>query len=203
MTRRLLTKEDLKSIQRKPLESELTLLTIIDFYDDFLTNKVFEFTLDYPTQPVVKLCFEKDNLCHLLGFQHIFEYEPNATDYSGMTGYNLIKSGTVTMDTFKQQHIRDKYKENRERILYFAYIYQLLLNPTVILFSNEDLNTNISTEFILYDHQNNRYLHLGVDKHENTVDYYFPRTFFVRKKNDFIIDQTAITIIDKTESIMT
>lgn len=203
MTRRMLTKEDLKFIQRKPLESELSLITIVDFYDEFLINKLFEFKLDYPTQPVVKLCFERDNLCHLLGFQHVFEDEPNATDYGGVTGYNLIRSGAVTMETFKQKHTREKYKEHRERILYFAYIYQLLINPTVILFSNEDLNTNISTEFILHDHQNNRYLHLGVDKHENTANYYFPRTFFVRKKNEFIIDQTPITILGKTEIVMT
>jgi len=101
------------------------------------------------------------------------------------------------MERFKQELIREKYKGHRERILYFAYTYQLLTNPTVVLFSNNDLNTKISTELILHDNQNNRYLYFDANKHENTGYYYFPRTFFVRKKNGFIVDQTPITILSK------
>lgn len=139
MTIKLLTTKELKLINRKPLESELSLELLLNYYEEFLTERVFAFELDYSTKPVVNLRFEKDNLCHLLGFQHIFEDEPDATSYSGASGYDLIKTGIVTMDTFKKPHIRPKYKASRERILYFAYIYQLLKNPTVILFSNEHL----------------------------------------------------------------
>ncbi|MBP2080125.1 PBECR4 domain-containing protein [Oceanobacillus polygoni] len=189
-----LTVEDLKTINKKPLESEISLQVISDFYRDCLMNRIFEFQIDYPNQPVVKLRFEEDNMCHLLGFQHIFEDEPNAKSFTGFSGYDYICTGVVTMDTLKQNHIKDKYKEHRERVLYFPFILQLLQHPTVILFSNEHLNTKISTEFILYDNRNNRYIHLGLDKHGGT-DYYFPRTFFVRKKNDYIDAQTEIEIV--------
>jgi len=194
-----LTVEDLKKINKKPLESEISLQVISDFYNHCLMNRVFEFHIDYPNQPVVKLRFEKDNMCHLLGFQHIFEDEPEAKKCTGFSGYNYIRTGVVTMDTLKQKHLKDKYKKHRERVLYFPYILQLLKHPTVILFSNEHLDTKISTEFILYDNKNNRYIHLGLDKHEGT-DYYFPRTFFARKKNDYIDAQIEIDIISIKET---
>lgn len=137
MNIKLLTTKELKLINRKPLESELPLKLLLNYYEEFLTERTFAFELDYPTNPLINLRFEKDNLCHLLGFQHIFEDEPDATSYSGASGCDLINSGTITMDTFKKPHIRPKYKEGREWILYFAYIYQLLKNSTVLLFSNE------------------------------------------------------------------
>lgn len=123
-----------------------------------------------------------------------FENEPNAKSFTGFSGYDYIFTGVVTINTLKRDHIKDKYKENRELFLYFPYIFQLLQHPTVILFSNEHLNTNTFTEFILDDNKNNRYIHLRLDKHEG-IDYYFPRTFFVRKKSDYIDDQTEIEIV--------
>lgn len=197
---KLLTSEELKFIQRKPIESELSLQNIQLFYEEHLMNKTFEFELDEPSQPIINLIFEEDNLCHLIGFQHIFEAEQNATDYQGYLGYNKIKECKVTMDTFKEPRIKVKYKENRERILYFPFLYQLIKNPTVILFSPENLKTKISTEFIFYNSLNNRYLHLGLDKHEGTNSY-FPRTFFVRKNSDFIDNQTPVKVIQILESV--
>lgn len=195
-----LTIEDLKKINKKPLEVELSLQVIADFYEECLMNRIFEFHLNYPNQSVIKLRFKKDNLCHLLGFQHIFKEDSNAKGMVGFDGFDAIRTNVVTMDIFKKQPIKTKYKENRERFLYFPYIYQLLQNPTAILFSNEKINTKISTEFILYDNHSNRYIHLGIDKHSGT-DYYFPRTFIVRKKSDFIDDQTEIEITSKKNNL--
>lgn len=198
-----LTIEDLKTINRKPLESELSLGVLLNFYEECLSDTLFVFELDYLEQPTIRLHFSKDNLCHLLGFQHIFEGEPNASNYSGFSGYNLIKNRTITINSLKQQHLRENYKKHRERVLYFAFIYQLIKNPTTILFSKElaKFETNIETEFILYDNKNNRYLHLGLDKHEGT-NIYFPRTFFVRKNKAFIENQKEINILKKELQIL-
>ena len=197
---RLLTSEELKFVQRKPIEAELSLQNLQLFYEEHLMNRTFEFELDEPSQPIIKLIFEADNFCHLIGFQHIFEDEQNATDYEGFFGYNKIKKCEVTMGTFKEPRIKTKYKNQRERILYFPFLYQLIKNPTVILFSPENLNTKISTEFIFYNALNNRYLHLGVDKHEGT-NFYFPRTFFVRKNDDFLVGQTPVNVLQITEKL--
>lgn len=193
----LLTSQQLATVQRKPIESELSLKNLQLFYEEYLMSKIFVFEIDEPSQPVINLIFEADNLCHLMGFQHIFEGEQNATDYQGYDGYCKLENCEVTMDTFEEPRIKDKYKENRERILYFPFLYQLVTNPTVILFDPKKLDgkTKISTEFIFYNPVNNRYLHLGLDKHEGTNSY-FPRTFFVRKKNDYIEDQTPVNVLN-------
>lgn len=61
-------------------------------------------------------------LCHLLGFQHIFEDDPNARSFIGFTGFDLISTGVVTIETFKQQHIKTKYKKI-ENVFYISHIY--------------------------------------------------------------------------------
>jgi hypothetical protein len=198
---RLLTSDELKFVQRKPLESELSLENLRLYYEEHLMNRTFEFELDEPSQPIVKLLFEADNLCHLIGFQYIFEGEQNARDYVGASGYKKIRNGLVTMNTFKEPRIKTKFKEQRERILYFAFLYQLIKNPSVILFSPKHLRTNISTEFIFYNKENNRFIHLGVDKHPGT-DYYFPRTFFVRKDDKYLTNQTPVTVLHISETII-
>lgn len=195
--------DDLASIESKPTEHEITLKTIADFYNHYMVSTEFEFTLDHSTQQTVKIRFEKDNLCHLLGFQHIFADEPNAKSYVGQSGFSLLEKSEVTFSTFKSSpNLLNKYKQDKERILYFPFIYQLLLEPDFIAFSNASLSTNISTEFILYNQKNKRYIHLGVDKHENTEDIYFPRTFLVTKSNKFVNNQQPIEILSKKMTLI-
>ncbi|MEK4711506.1 hypothetical protein [Sporosarcina sp. FSL K6-5500] len=107
---RLLTSEELKKVQRKPIESELSLKSLQLFYKEHLMHKIFVFELDEPSQPIIKLIFEADNFSHFIGFQHIFENEQNASDYQGYDGYCKIENSEVTMDTFKEPRIKDKYK---------------------------------------------------------------------------------------------
>lgn len=201
----ILTAEDLLSIGKKPLESEISLKTLAEFYDTYLTKKYFNYTLEYLlgdgsiVSREVKLLFQAGNLTHLLGFQHIFDGLADGSQYQGDDGYKKILEESVTMQTFKSsKSINDKYKEQRERILYFPFVHQLLSNPMTVCFSQDNVKFNnkvkVESEFIFYNQYVNRYIHLGVDYNTNQPTYFFPRTFFVRRDRKYIENQVIATI---------
>lgn len=68
----------------------------------------------------------------------------------------------------------------------------------IIRFSNVTGHSKVSCEFILYDTEYERRVHLGIEKDEKR-DVYYPRTFLVERENSdrFIINQEYIKIISK------
>ncbi len=189
----MLSVTDLLTIQTKPHKKDVTLLTIQEFYKEHLCNRLFIFELDDQQRPIVKLRFEESNLCHLFGFQYVFAGQKNASKYVGQSGYNLIKNSTVTFDTLNEKATRQGFKNQRNRMLYLPFIHQLLKNPTAIIFSTAHLTTKLDVDIILYNHLDNKYLHLGLDKDKDS-QYFYPKTFFERNKDDFITGQTELTI---------
>lgn len=189
-----LTAIDLCSITTKPKMNEFTFETLLEFYEENLCNRLFIYHLGEPANKVIKLRFEEKRLCHLLGFQHIFKGLKNATDYVGQSGYDLLQKQEVTFDTFKDKGLKMKFKDKKNRILYFPFVHQILLNPTAIIFSNENLSTNIETEFFFYRLQDKCYLHLGVDS-DGQNPYYFPKTFVERTNRDFIEGQITVPVL--------
>jgi hypothetical protein len=180
----MLSVTDLLTIQKKPHEKDISLQLIQTFYKEHLCDRVFHFELDDEERPLVKLRFEEKNLCHLLGIQYIVKHMRNRHIYAGESGYKLIENGTVTIDFLKRTN-RTWYKSKKNRILYFPFVYQVVNNPTVIVFSSDGLNTSLDVDIILYNHIDNTYLHLGLDKDADS-DYYYPKSFYDRKKNDHI-----------------
>jgi hypothetical protein len=55
------------------------------------------------------------------------------------------------------------------------------------------VSTTIDVDIILYNNINNTYLHLGIDKDKNS-DFYYPKSFYDRNKNDHIVGQTPVAI---------
>ncbi|WP_338838237.1 PBECR4 domain-containing protein [Kurthia gibsonii] len=198
-----LNSEDLKNIKKKPLENEISLKTLLEFYVDHLTGQYFIYTLEVEIAGKVetheiKLLFEPSNLCHLLGFQHIFEGRADAKSYEGQDGFQAIQLEKLTLATFKKDKVLlERYKQYRERILYFPFIYKLLQTPSVVYFNKNQVGKRVRLEsdFIFYNPENNRYIHLGIDFHPSNPSYYFPRTFFVRKKDDYLQNQISAEVI--------
>lgn len=190
----MLTVNDLRVLASKPKLNDFTFETLLDFYEQHLCNRLFVYELGHPVNTIIKLRFEEDKLCHLLGFQHVFKKRRNASRYVGQSGYDLLRKGNITFDTLKEIDIKSNFKSKKNRMLYFPFVYQILYNPTAILFSNESLSTDIETEFIFYNIHNQTYLHLGVDS-DGQNPYYFPKTFLERNNNDFVEGQTPVAIL--------
>ncbi|NUH86520.1 hypothetical protein HUN92_23145 [Bacillus firmus] len=98
----------------------------------------------------------------------------------------------LTFDFLKATD-RTWFKSKRNRMLYFPFVHQIVQNPTVIVFSNDGLNTNLDVDIILYNHLDNTYLHLGLDKDPDS-DYYYPKSFYDRKKDDHISGRVQLPV---------
>ncbi|MED4534850.1 PBECR4 domain-containing protein [Metabacillus fastidiosus] len=191
----MLSVTDFLTIQAKPKEADISLQTIQEFYKEHLCNRLFVFELEDDSRPVVKLRFEENNLPHLLGIQHIMKGIKKSHLYIGQSGYDLMKNGTLTLNLLKTTN-KSWYKSKKDRILYFPFVYQILNNPTAIIFDNSIANTNIDVDIILYNKLNNIYLHLGIDRSSGS-EFYYPKSFYDRKKDDHITGQSPINIKSK------
>jgi hypothetical protein len=188
----MLSATDLLTITTKPSEQDVSLQIIHQFYKEHLCGRVFTFELDDAVRPIVKLRFLERHLCHLLGIQYVVKNLKNKYDYSGEDGAKKLEDGTLSFDFLKTTN-KAWYKSKQRRMLYFPFVYQIVNNPTVIVFSTNGLNTMLDVDIILYNHVNNTYLHLGLDKDPDS-DYYYPKSFYDRKQDDHIVGRTVLPI---------
>ena len=91
-----------------------------------------------------------------------------------------------------------KISRDKEKILCFSFMYELLRHCEIIKFNKTTGHSKISCEFILYDTHFERRIHLGIEKDEKR-EIYYPRTFIVERDNSdrFIINQEYMKIINK------
>jgi hypothetical protein len=188
----MLSVTDLLTISTKPAEKDISLQTIQQFYKEHLCDRVFTFVLDDKDRSTVKIRFLERHLCHLLGIQHIVQRLKNKYDYAGEKGYKNLENGTLSIDFLKKSN-NTWYKSKKNRILYFPFIHQLVQNPTVIVFTVGNLSTKLDVDIILYSHMDNTYLHLGIDK-DSDSDFYYPKSFYDRKKDDHIAGRTVLPV---------
>lgn len=92
----MLIVNDLININRIPDETEISLDLLIDFYEQYLSKRVFIFTLKNGEK--VKLFFkETSEIFHISGIDHIYE----GTPMDGTRFINEIKSKKISLATVK------------------------------------------------------------------------------------------------------
>jgi hypothetical protein len=125
----------------------ISLQEIQKFYAERLENRIFQYTLR--GGQVIELVFYKENLCHLLGIQHII---PSNKEYIGIRGYRKIESGVLTTD-FLRKHNENQYRQMRGRIGKFMEVANLLLNGSVYRFYFlRQKESKIRADYIVYWH---------------------------------------------------
>jgi hypothetical protein len=185
----MLSSTDLLTITTKPQVKDIDLQTILSFYEQHLCQHRFIYELDDPDHPSVQIRFEPKQLCHMLGIHYILK----GKQFSGQSGFDLIKKGTLSLEYLRKTN-KVWFVSQKNRILYFPFVYQLLKTPTVLNFSTNSTGTMINAELILYNQQGNAYLHLGVCKYPDTDHHYYPLSFYERNNRDHIDGQTEVTV---------
>jgi hypothetical protein len=192
----MLSVTDLLTLTKKPKRKFLSLLALQQFYKEHLCDRVFTFETDSIERPIVKLRFKEEHLCHLLGFQYLFDEKRYGKMYIGNDGYDLIKNGTVTFE-FIEQTNPTEFAKYENRILFFPFVHQILQNPQTIVFQPENVpfKSKLKADLIFYNHLNKRYIHLGLDRFKKRPQNYYPKSFFERRDKNFIDGQAEINII--------
>jgi hypothetical protein len=189
----MLTTDELLNLTRLPKISEITLKLLQEFYDIHICPNIYVFELENKNS--IKLEFLDVNLCHLMGLQHIVPYKLKKF-YGGENGYMGVFNEDITIRKLKDIDER-KFSRDKDKILCFSFIYQLLRNCEIIKFNNIKGNSKITCEFILYNTHYERRIHLGIEKDE-VRGVYYPRTFIVERDNGdrLVINQEKIKILN-------
>ena len=125
----------------------LSLREIQEFYAVHLENRIFQYTLR--GGQVIELVFHPENLCHLLGIQHII---PRNKEDIGLRGYRKIQSGVLNLALLKK-HDAVQYKRMRKRIVQFMRVADLLLNGSIYKFYfMRQKESQIRADYIVYWH---------------------------------------------------
>lgn len=178
---------------------DVNLKQLLINYTNNLCDKLFIFTL--PKNKKVTVAFFRESLCHLMGLQHVFNYD---TRYLGGKGYEKIQEESLTVETLKK-HNKKQYGFIKERLRHFDEIIDVLRYGEMICFIEEKVKggTYIKADFVIYNDKEKYILHLFLRKELNT-DIYTPVSYVVQTENDkdvnkFLDGQKPIKIKDREE----
>lgn len=190
----MLTTNDLLNLTRVPKISEISLKLLQEFYDMHICPNKYVFHLE--NEDIIELEFLDVNFCHLMGFQHIVPFKLNKF-YGGENGYMGVFNEEITIKKLRSIDIK-KFSRNKDKLLCFSHLYKLLRNCEIVKFNNDLIHSKISCEFLLYDTQYERRIHLGIEKDEKRGVYY-PRTFLVERDNGdrFVQNQEHLKIVNR------
>lgn len=190
----MLTTDELLNLTTLPKISEISFKLLQEFYDIYICPNKYVFQLE--SKEIIELEFLDVNFCHLMGFQHIVPYKLKKF-YGGENGYMGVFNGDITIHKLRSMDER-KFARNKDKILCFSFLYKLLRHCEIIKFNNVVGQSKVTCEFILYDTQYERRIHLGIEKDEKR-EIYYPRTFIVERDNSdrFIINQVYMKIVKK------
>lgn len=208
----ILTCEQLLEVEQKPTVNSISLDLLREFYEKYLNpyNYTYKAYMDENYREIT-VRFEKKRFCHLLSIEKIVARAVpywNLDNFKGDNGWEKIVLGDLTIGSIKTLNKRG-FNDNKLKYVYFYLLPRLLENPKGIKFdpSKVEGGTLVPCEILFYDEYENAYVHIGIDKEDDT-DFYFPRTFLVEKINKekdgkrFIKDQTEITVKKELKNLV-
>ncbi|MEA4998065.1 MAG: PBECR4 domain-containing protein [Candidatus Limiplasma sp.] len=148
-------------------------------YEKSLCDCDFVYQLDNGRSLHIR--FFRENLCHLLGLQHVYQQDRH---YLGAAGYKRIKDERITLASLKA-HNRKQYDFIKPRIEHFHEIENILRNGSLYRFYPERCTpqTRINAEFMLIDPKESYMLHLFV-RSEANESIFTPISFLVKFAGD-------------------
>jgi hypothetical protein len=153
---------------------------LLKYYEDNLCDKIFKYELNNKIN--IDIIFYRENLCHLLGVQHIFKKDKR---YLGLNGFNKIINNELTIRSLKA-HNEKEYNKMELRFIYFDTIYELLSSGKILKFYQYRCkpSTIISADFVIFKDQKEYVLHLFLRKEQEGSNQYTPVSFIVKSPHD-------------------
>ena len=177
----------------------VNLQDLLKDYESNLCDKIFEYELANGQN--VQVSFYREQLCHLLGLQYVFEKNRR---FLGMDGFEKIKNNEMTIEKLKK-HNKVKYEFIKERLSNFEKIKQLMHDGQLIKFYQDRAYppTNIQADFIIFQKETAHIVHLFLRKEQKDKDVYAPVSFVIKSIDDktpeqFIKNQEYKQIVKRT-----
>lgn len=165
---------------------------LANYYDSELCGNCFRYKVKNHSD--IQVNFYRENLCHLLGIQHI----THKRKYLGASGYDMIHEGKLTTEKLIL-YDKKKYNFIKSRMEHFTEIRDLLQCPKLYKFYQERVYppTRIQADFVFHEDKCKYRLHLFVTKetmNNENLDY-SPDSFVVKS----VSDPNANQYIDRQE----
>lgn len=154
---------------------------LLNEYENNMCDRVFRYELADST--IIDVMFYREQFCHLLGIQHIFQ--ENKSRYTGIKGYKKIQDGQLTTKGLKD-HNREKYYSIKERLNNFNKLYELMINGELVKFYIDRTQppTVISADFVIFQEETEHILHLFLRKENAGSDIFAPVSFVIKSADD-------------------
>lgn len=185
--------------------AKIDLKTLLDNYTSNLCGKIFKYAVlnrTKKTNDAIIIRFYNENLCHLLGLQHVYD---NSTKYLGESGYNLINEGKLTTKSLKQ-HNEKGFNFIKIKLKHFDEIYDIMVYGKLIRFNPDKVfpRTYITADFMLIKDNTTYILHLFLRRENQNSSNYAPVSFVIHtskddRYNQFINNQEYKKIVDFEE----
>lgn len=168
-------------------------------YESELCDRSFVFELE--NNKNIEIVFFREQFCHLLGIQYIFEHDRR---FIGRQGYNKILNGDITSESL-QKHNSKQFSFIKERLQNFNKIKNIVTTGELIKFYPERAKpkTKIAADFIIFQNEEAHILHLFLRQERQNSNVYAPVSFVIKSLNDkskhqFIDNQEYKKIIKRT-----
>ena len=174
--------------------SDDKLYNLVKFYESKI--KPFKYTYNCRFGITIDLVIEPEEICHLLFGYLKGKNIPNASNYKGLNGYNLILDKTVTEAPLQVR------KASKIKTDAFIYLPDLLANPDIIVFNPKIAGkgngsfshletTDINGDFLFYKKIDNKQVHLFI-KWDTRKKRYVALSLFHNKKDSYIENQILL-----------
>lgn len=184
----MITKDDLLTLKNIPHINDVSLSLYKDFCIDVLFKQYFHFYFTDGTDIIIE--FREWGVYHMLSIQHI-DYTIPKNDF-----FNRINSGLSFSDFQTKNSIKQRFKNEKQRITMFSCIYDTLKYGRVFYIPDKSVpNTqSVKCDYIIYRKLNNKGLNLGV-RYEDGC--FIPLTILISKSSYLTkyIDNTIPKIV--------
>lgn len=177
MEAEMLSVNDLININRIPKENEISLSLLLDFYNQYLTKRIFIFTLK--NGETVKLFFkDSSEIFHISGIDHIYSNVP----MDGSKFIEEIQNHNLDLQNIKSIN-SSAYKDYFDRIRSMFCIDTIIKNCEYLFFPDGKIpDSKIKVTYLLLKGLDGKNLHLGIDTYKKGRPY-FSRTLLVTDGN--------------------
>lgn len=158
---------------------------ILDVYEMQLCNRIFRYQLNNKID--IEIVFYVENLCHLLGLQHVYGKNKK---YLGINGYNKIKDKQLKRNDLKK-HNKAEYNRIEIKLDHFDEIFGMLKSGEFIKFYQYRTNplSFIVADFVIFQDKKEYILHLFLRRENISTNQYSLVSFIVKSANDKSRDQ--------------
>ena len=173
---RQLTVEDLLTLNRIPEIEELSLQVIALFFEQYLMNRQFYFSVKHKMDEV-RIRFESGSLCHLLGIHHFVGGRTGRGDL----GHRKILQEEITFASLQKINL-GQFNKDRMRMLAFPLIYQVLTNENSFFQEIDSRFDTVRCHLMIHDQYGINYVELKLRRFDSDFPtFYAPVTVHVER----------------------